>query len=49
MFITAGAGQMAIWAKAKHARLRKVRPLESSASCLQHFKHLSLQVIGHLR
>ena len=25
MFIAAGAGQMAIWAKAKHARLRKVR------------------------
>ena len=24
MFIAAGAGQMAIWAKAKHARLRKV-------------------------
>ena len=32
LFITAGAGQMAIWAKAKHARLRKVcHPAASSA------------------
>ena len=29
LFITAGAAQMAIWAKAKHARLRKVHHPES--------------------
>ena len=32
MFIGAGAGQMAVWAKAKHARLRKVRALWLSNS-----------------
>jgi very-long-chain enoyl-CoA reductase len=32
LFITAGAGQMALWAKAKHARMRKVRQQSDRAS-----------------
>ena len=37
LFITAGAGQMAIWAKAKHARLRKASPTPHICSMSQQY------------
>ena len=43
MFITAGAAQMAIWAQAKHARLRKVRPLSPVHPACSTFSTLSLE------